>query len=164
MPSPDRPRPGRGRRAAPRRAQRGATVVEFALVMGLLVACVVALVDVTRWCLALASTVEATRAGARIAAVCGLDEATVILRTRQRLQMVDAAPSVDVAVRYLPGGCTPDTCRGVQVAVQDATVAPIGPWSPLGGGPWRLPTRQAYLPREALSSRIDSQPNPICEP
>ena len=147
-------RPAR-RAPALRRAQRGATAVEFALVVTLFVATVLATIDLSRWVFAIVSAGEAARAGARTAVVCSLDAGAAV---RARMApWLSGMQGGTVSIQYLPSGCAArqggsvPTCTGVSVTVRDYA-AP--------GGLWLLralpaPAATAYLPRESLDSSLN---------
>jgi hypothetical protein len=137
------------------RGQRGAAAVEFALVVTMFVATVLATIDLSRWVFAIVSAGEAARAGARTALVCSLEAGSAV-----RARMAPWLNSVQggvVSIQYLPSGCTArqsgssPACTGVSVSVRDYT-APGGLWL-LDALP--VPAVTAYLPRESLDSTLN---------
>jgi len=99
---------------ASRQQQRGAGVVEFALVFLLFLTFVLGLLDFTRLLYTWNAAQEAARAGARYAAVC--DDTTRAADVRALMQrMVPAISSV--AVDWSPAGCTASNCESLRLRV-----------------------------------------------
>ena len=140
---------------AARRGAQGAAAVEFALVVTVFVASVLATIDLSRWVFAIVSAGEAARSGARTAVVCGLEAGA---RVRSRMApWLDGVGGGTVSIQYLPAGCvaqqgsgTP-VCTGVSVTVRDYA-APGGLWL-LDALP--VPPVTAYLTRESLDSALN---------
>lgn len=134
---------------------RGAAALEFAWVVALLLATILATIDLSRWVFAIISAGEAARLGARTAAVCGLDAGPGI-----RARMAPWLGTVDggtLSIEHLPSGCaaqqgsgTP-ACTGVSVTVRNYA-APGGLWL-LARLP--VPPVTAYLTRESLDSSLN---------
>lgn len=140
--------------------QQGHAAVELALVLGLLVLLVTGTVDVARWSLARVSALEATRVGARVAALCDPGETAVGQRTLERLVGVARGghlPRVDVV--YEPAGCTSASCATVTVSLSGGWIRPIAPFMP---AQLALPPSSTTLPREALRSQFHGADNPSC--
>lgn len=121
-----------------------------------LMALVMAGVDVFRWLFAMGSAHVAVREGVRQAAVC--DPGSAGVAARMAPWLATAVPG-RIEVQASPSGCTPDAgrgqaCQSVQVSVSGYAVPPLS-WM-LPSLP--LPTLSSSLPRESLDSRF----NPSC--
>ena len=135
-----------------RKSQRGVAAVEFALIAIILFTLLFGIMEMGRILFMMNTTTEATRLGARLAVVC--DQGASAIKTR----MVDLAGFLtpgNINVAYLPGGCTVDTCRYVNVSVTGITVQSIVPLIPVN---FPMPPFSTTLPRESMSSLN----NPIC--
>ncbi len=145
---------------APSPRARGATIVEFALVVALFVALVLAIVDLGRVLFLWDAAAEATRAGARIAAVC--DVGSPAVGTYMREVLLDQGLSdAQVSVVYAPSGCDASSCTQVTVSLQGYNIALISPFLDyvfhFSAVP-DVPPFSTTLPRESLSSAG----NPVC--
>ena len=134
--------------------QRGATVVEFALVQVVLLTFLLGITDFARMLFTWNAAVEASRAGARYAVVC--DDTTGKARVLARMQAL--LPQIaDIGLAWSPAGCTTSTCRGVTVTITDMKYQWI---SPVGGAaklaPLSMPTFSTYLTREAMGQDPNS--------
>lgn len=160
-----RVRPARTRR--PPVQERGATAVEFALVLSLFITLTLGVVDITRWAMVAQGLQESARLGARLAAVCDLHDPAVKQRVRDRIATLaggtgrSALSAVEptLAVEYLPAGCDAATCTSVRVTLSGAALPGVAPW---WGGDLPLPTAWIEIPREGLRSRVDGRSNPAC--
>jgi Flp pilus assembly protein TadG len=154
------PAPLTKRRTPKARTQAGATAVEFAMVLGLLLTLVLGVMDLGRWLAAAASLHEAARTGARLAVVCDLDDPQVSSRALARLVGLNAlAQAPAMTISREPAGCTTATCERLRVALSGAAMQGAMPW---WGSGLPLPTAQVELPRESLASQIDGRNNPQC--
>ncbi len=99
---------------ASRQQQKGATVVEFALVFLVFLTFVLGLLDFTRLLYTWNAAQEAARAGARYAAVC--DDTTRLAEVRALMQRMVPAIST-VAVDWSPAGCTTGDCESLRLRV-----------------------------------------------
>jgi Flp pilus assembly protein TadG len=97
-----------------RHAQRGSTIVEFALVLLIFLMFLLGIVDFSRMLFTWNAATEATRAGARYAVVCDstADQAAVLSRMQQMLPQITSA-----SVNWNPAGCTPTSCESVTVSI-----------------------------------------------
>ena len=151
-------------KAASRSCQRGSTAVEFALVMLLFLTFLLAVTDFGRMLYTWNAAAEATRAGARYAAVCdaaGANKAQVLAKMQYFMpQLTDANLSV-VWEDEDGNSCTPSTCMGVTVTVNNLTYRWI---SPIAGAaalaPFPMPTFKTFLTREIM--RQDANSPTIC--
>ncbi|MGH9165359.1 MAG: TadE/TadG family type IV pilus assembly protein, partial [Acidimicrobiales bacterium] len=125
----DRPaRPGGGPRR-PRRDQRGAAAVEFALVLPLLLILVFGIVEFGRAYSAKISLTAAAREGARLLALDGTAAAV-------QARVKDSAPSLNPALisfNAITSPCTPGNLVEVQASYPLAWDIPM-----LGSGTWTL--------------------------
>jgi len=141
-----------------KREQAGATVVEFALVLITFLAFMFAILDFSRMLFTWSAVNEATRAGARYAAVCdSTANAALVLAKMQAL-----APQIQTAnIGWDPPGCGPTSCIGVRVTVTGMNynfITPIAGLARLGAIP--MPNFATYLTREDM--RQDTNSAAIC--
>jgi len=128
--------------------QSGATVVEFALVLVIFLTFFLGITDFARMLFTWGAANEATRNGARFAAICDdtANKANVLARMRGMLPQ-----SGDIDLAWNPAGCTPATCEGVTVAITSLNyqwISPIAGSAALAAIP--MPTFSTYLPREIM--------------
>lgn len=137
--------------------QGGATVVEFALVLLTFLMFLLAILDFSRLLFTWNAAAEATRAGARFAAVCddtGQKDA-VLAKMRAMLPEIG-----DISLTWEPAGCDNITCEGVTVRITDIDFQWISPLVGAAGPTLALPNYQTYLPREIM--RRDPNSDLIC--
>ena len=138
--------------------QRGATAVEFALVLLIFATFLLAIVDFSRMLFTWNAANEAARAGARYAVVC--DDTASQAQVLARMQaLVPQITSIDVA--WTPAGCNATTCEGVTVSIVGLDyqwISPIAGLAPLS--PIAMPAFRTYLPREVM--RQDPHSGTIC--
>ena len=143
---------------ARRQRQRGATIIEFALVLVIFLTFLLGIVDFSRMLFAWNSATEAARAGARYAVVCDstLDEAAVLARMQQLMPQV-----ADIDVDWVPSGCNSATCEGVTVSISNMNYQWISPIFGLAGlPPMAMPPFSTFLTREIM--RQDPHSETIC--
>jgi Flp pilus assembly protein TadG len=140
-------------RRQPARRQRGAIAVEFGLSALLLLTVLVGAMEVGRLLWTWNAAVEATRLGARLAAVCDIDDTDIKTRMRERLPA--DVTNANIALSYTnPGGagtCTVANCVFVSVALQNYSHTLLVPL-PSTLGSIALPPFSTTLPREVLNS------------
>lgn len=137
----------------PRQRQRGAAIVEFAFVALLFFMLLLGVMEFGRWMYTLNAATEATRWGARLAAVCSQNDP--IIKTRMRV-MFNVNPATQISIQYAPPGCTVGTCQTVEVSLTNVTFTPLIPFL---GVPVPLPGFSTSLPRELMNSAG----NPVCQ-
>ncbi len=140
--------------------QQGAAAVEFALVASVFFTLWLGAMEFGRVLYLWNTAAEATRWGARIATVCDLDDAQIKGRMMGLMPMLGAA---DIAVSYLPGGCTVDTCESVTVQLTATT--PVQTYIPFLPTNLILPSFTTTLTRESLQSvwpGAAGGANPVC--
>ena len=138
--------------------QRGATAVEFAIVAAVFLLLLLGMMEMGRMLYYWNAAVEATRLGARVAAVCDVDDSAI--KTRMQ-EILDLLPTGQIDVVYKPAGCNLNTCTSVTVSVlAGTTVATYIPFVPLA---LTLPAFSTTLPRESMRSDIDGIANPVCD-
>lgn len=138
--------------------QRGTTAVEFAIVVALFLVLLLGMMEMGRVLYYWNAAVEATRLGARVAAVCDVNDSAI--KTRMQ-NILDQLPTAQISVVYAPGGCDLNTCTSVTVSVlAGTTVATYIPFVPLA---LTLPAFSTTLPRESMRSAIDGIANPMCD-
>lgn len=135
-----------------RKSQQGVAAVEFALIAVILFTLLFGIMEMGRILFMMNTTTEATRLGARLAVVC--DQNAVAIKSRM-VGLAGFLTPGNINVAYLPGGCTVDTCRYVNVSVTGITVQSIVPLIPVN---FPMPPFSTTLPRESMSSLN----NPIC--
>ena len=110
-----------------RRNQRGTTVVEFAIVGVVFFTVLFALIDLSRLYFDMAALDESTRRGARVAAVCPINDPQ-IEQVALFGGLVPTLGTANILVQYLdedgavvgsPGGAGYGTIRYVRVAIQN---------------------------------------------
>ncbi|ROZ76635.1 TadE/TadG family type IV pilus assembly protein [Ramlibacter sp. WS9] len=145
-----------------RRLQKGATSVEFALVFLIFLTFVLAVTDFSRMLYTWNAAGEATRAGARYAAVCDdtFNQAAVLARMQNVLPQIT---TINVLWEDELGNtsCTPATCAGVTVTIVGLQYRWISPIAGLAAlAPMAMPTFKTYLPREIMGQ--DPNSSTIC--
>ncbi|UXU85332.1 TadE/TadG family type IV pilus assembly protein [Burkholderia sp. S-53] len=129
-----------------RRAQRGATVVEFALIASVLIMLLLGIFEFGRVLFYWNTASEAVRLGARTAVVCDVNAAGVAKRVTALLPLLSSA---NVSVNYSPASCDINTCSFVTVSVTNVTVKTMIPFMNVTV---RMPPFTTTLPRESLNS------------
>ena len=132
--------------------QRGVLVVEFALVALIFFTLLLGIMEFGRLMFTLNAAAEATRWGARLAAVCDLGEPNIRTKMRSLLMGVSEA---QISIQYAPAFCDASNCRTVAVSLVDATFTPLIPFM---NAVIPLPSFTTSLPREMMSSAG----NPVC--
>ena len=128
--------------------QRGATIVEFSLVLIIFLTFLLGVLDFSRLLYTWNVTNEATRAGARYAVVCAApaDSSRILTAMQQRVPQIAA---IDVV--WEPAGCDASSCEGVNVSVTNLQFKWV---SPLPGALAQkiinMPGFTTYLPREMM--------------
>lgn len=139
--------------------QRGSAAVEFALVGVLFLTLMMAITSFGHWLFTLEMVADATRLGARIAAVCDVGDGVIKSRMQQRLPQLSLATS-DLTLTYVPAGCNKSTCQAVQVALNGVS---YHPWIPFLASAFSIPPFTTTLPRESLESvNLAGETNPVC--
>ncbi|GAB2476522.1 MAG: TadE/TadG family type IV pilus assembly protein [Comamonas sp.] len=129
-------------------AQRGATIIEFALGFLIFLMLFLGLVDFSRLLYTWAAANEAARAGARYAVVCDdtTQKTTVLTYMQARLPQIN-----DIDIAWSPSGCTTATCQGATVTITDLKFQWIAPLVGKGlQAAIPMPKFSTYLPREAM--------------
>jgi hypothetical protein len=134
--------------------QCGSVIVEFALTVSLLLT----IMELSRMMFYWNTATEATRLGARIAAVCALDHAEIRHRMTTLFPIIVDA---DIQIEYWPGGCSASDCEQLTVSIAKPDrlqlsipllSQPLLPW----------PKFSTSLPRESMNSNIAGSANPVC--
>lgn len=141
--------------------QRGAAVVEFALVAMIFFVLLIGIFEFGRVMFTWNSAVEATRRGARLAVVCNLDVVQIKAQMRNILPVIADG---DILITYRPSGCNVNTCESVTVEIlpgsQSASAYQY--YIPFLNSAWKIPEFSTTLPRESLSSGTGLDANPDC--
>jgi hypothetical protein len=128
--------------------QSGSTAVEFALVLIVFLTFFLGITDFARMLFTWGAANEASRNGARFAAICDdtANKAKVLARMRGILPRIG-----DINLAWNPVGCTSATCEGVTVTITQLDyqwISPIAGVAHLAAIP--MPTFSTYLPREIM--------------
>lgn len=143
-----------------RRKQRGAAMVEFAVVAAVFCTLLIGICEFGRVLFYWNTASEATRLGARTAAVCDADAS--VIKTKMTALLPLLATS-NVSLSYLPAGCDADTatarssCTFVTVSVTGVTVQTMIPFVPLT---LTMPPLATTMLRESLAT---STGGPVCQ-
>lgn len=137
---------------------RGATTVEFALVLVVFLTFMLGITDFGRMLFTWNAATETARAGARYAVVC--DDTTQAAAVLSRMQQL--LPQVrTINVTWQPSGCNAATCQGVTVTITGLNYQWISPIAGLAAlAPISMPTFSTYLPRERM--RQDPHSAAVC--
>lgn len=137
--------------------QGGAAAVEFALVAIVFFILLLGIVEMGRVLFTWNAATEATRYGARVAAVCDINDSAIVNRM-QRIMPNLAAGNVGIA--YLPDGCNKSNCTYVRVSLVDLQVTTH---IPVVSALLSVPPFATVIPRESLeSTNSDGEENPVC--
>jgi Flp pilus assembly protein TadG len=138
--------------------QLGSTAIEFALVLFLFLTFMLGITDFSRMLYSWNAANEATRAGARYAAVCdNTANAAQVLAKMQALM-----PQVQtINLAWDPAGCDPTSCVGVNVTITSLDYQWISPIAGLAQlAPIPMPSFSTYLTRESM--RQDPHSGDMC--
>jgi Flp pilus assembly protein TadG len=143
----------------PKSLQSGSTAVEFALVLLIFFTFLLAVTDFSRMLYTWNAAAEATRAGARYAAVCDdkAKKGNVLAKMQQMLpQLTDA--NLSLAWEDDAGNsCTTATCTGVTVTIVNLKYRWISPIAGLAAlAPMPMPTFKTFLTREIMGTDPNS--------
>ncbi len=146
-----------------RHSQRGATAVEFALTLIFFLTVVLGILDFSRMLWTWNAANEATRWGARTAAVCDQGAAAVVRNmqvflpqlTTENVQVTwfDEAGQVSTT-------CDATSCAGVEVRIRDLNYQWISPVGFSTYGAIGMPGFSTYLPREVMGQ--DPESSTVC--
>ncbi|KUZ83808.1 pilus assembly protein TadG [Burkholderia ubonensis] len=135
-----------------RRAERGATVVEFALVAAIFCTLLIGICEFGRVLFYWNTASEAMRLGARTATVCDADASVIKQRITTLMPLLKAS---NVTLTYTPSGCDSDpttarsTCTFVTLQVTGITIKTLIPFVKINVP---MPSFSTTLPRESLMS------------
>jgi hypothetical protein len=157
MRAPYRPGPSR---------QRGAAVVEFALVAMIFFVLLIGIFEFGRVMFTWNTAVETTRRGARLAVVCDMDNDEI------KAKMIEMLPIItvdDIEIEYFPidssePGCNANSCELVTVSILPDNQTAFQYYIPLLNSAWKIPEFSTTLTRESLSSGTAPDNNPDCFP
>jgi Flp pilus assembly protein TadG len=140
-----------------RHRQRGATAVEFAIVASLFLTLMLGIMEMGRVLYYWNAAVEATRLGARVAAVCDVNAPAIKTQMQTILSIL---PAAKIDISYEPSPCDLNTCTSVTVSIlSGASVPTYIPFVPLA---LKLPAFSTTLPRESMLSTVGGIANPVC--
>ncbi|MBN3817652.1 pilus assembly protein [Paraburkholderia sp. Se-20369] len=135
-----------------RRGQRGATVVEFALVAAIFCTMLIGICEFGRVLFYWNTASEAMRLGARTATVCDADATVIKQRITTLMPLLKAS---NVSLTYTPAGCDSDpttarsSCTFVTLQVTGITIKTLIPFVKINVP---MPSFSTTLPRESLMS------------
>ncbi|HDR8962829.1 TPA: pilus assembly protein [Burkholderia vietnamiensis] len=129
-----------------RRGQRGATIVEFALISSILVMLLLGIFEFGRVLFYWNTATEAMRLGARTAIVCDVNAAGIVKRVKSMLPILADA---NVAVTYTPSGCDVSSCSFVTLSITNLAVQTMIPFVNVA---LTMPPFTTTLTRESLNS------------
>lgn len=144
-----------------KRHSRGATLIEFSLVLLIMLTFVLGLFDFSRMLYTWNAATEATRAGARYAVVCDdvSHKDAVVARMQQLMPELNDASKVSMV--WQPSGCTHASCEGVTVSLSNVTYQWISPIAGIAGvPPVTLPPFSTFVTREVM--RQDTHSAALC--
>lgn len=133
--------------------QHGMAAVEFALIASLLFTLLLGIAEFGRLLFYWNTATEASRLGARVAAVCDLNDSEI---KRRMTALFPLLADSDIVVDYLPAGCIKTSCQ--QITVRITASSPIQTFIPFVPLSITLPPFKTTLPRESLTSTS----NPVC--
>jgi Flp pilus assembly protein TadG len=134
----------------------GGTAVEFALVLIIFLMFLFGILDFTRMLFTWGAANEASRNGARYAAICDdtANKAKVLARMQTILPQIK-----DINLAWSPTGCNSTNCEGVTVTITKLNyqwISPLAGQGPLAAIP--MPTFSTYLPREIMKQDAVAAP------
>ena len=139
-----------------KRKQLGAAAVEFALVLLIFLTFFLGITDVARMLFTWSAANEATRHGARFAAICDDTSNAAQVLARMRGIMPEIS-SIDLA--WNPVGCTTATCESVTVTITSLNYHWISPVAGIASLPViSMPTFSTTLPRETMKQDAVAAP------
>lgn len=143
-------------------SQRGAAIVEFALVAVVFFTVVLGIMDFGRLLFTWNAVAEATRAGARVAVVCDKGAARVLTTMQKFAPVTSANVKIDWydSTGAISTTCDSSSCAGVAVRVQSLTITPFSPVGWIGFSTLTVPPFSTYLPREIMGQ--DAGSSSVC--
>jgi len=134
---------------SPLKNQKGLYLIEFALISGAFFLTVFTVIDMARIFYLLNAASEATRHGARVAAVCDVNDAQI------KTSMIDKIGNAnltegEIDVSYQPGGCDVSNCETITVSLTNVS------FNTILGFTVSSPDFATTLPRESMSSTNNS--------
>jgi Flp pilus assembly protein TadG len=146
-------------------AQRGAAIIEFAIVCVVFVTLLLSIMDLGRILFIWNAAGEATRWGARVAIVC--DKPTPDQVRDKMRKILPSLSNGNIQINYYnPEGtvdntCDASTCKGVEVKITGYAVQPVSPF--MGVVMPVVPAFSTYLPRESMqATSSQGDQNPVC--
>lgn len=135
-------------------------IVEFAFVAMIFFTLLLGIMEFGRWLFTLNAAAEATRWGARLAAVCSKDAPVIEAKMRFMLGSLDPNRTDQISIQYTPTGCDATNCEAVTVSLTNVSFTPLIPFM---GVAVPIPPFTTSLPRELMNSTVDGTANPVCE-
>lgn len=135
--------------------EKGATAVEFAIIVALLLTLLLGILEVGRILFYMNTASEATRWGARCAVVSSINDDRIKAGMIQKLPLL---ASDNINIDYSPSGCSVSSCRSITVSIQNVNVETHIPFIPFNIS---IPSFSTTLPRESLETIVDTT-HPNC--
>ena len=142
------------------RAQAGATLIEFSLILVVFLTFLLGIVDFSRMLWTWNAANEATRWGARTSVVCDKGAAAVLKNMKAFLPQL-TADNVQIdwygANGTIDNTCSAANCTAVRVQIKELDyqwIAPVG-FSTVART-FRMPGFSTYLPREIMGQDLNS--------
>jgi len=140
--------------------QKGSVLVEFALTAPIYFLILFGIIEYGRILYAMNLASEATRHGARVAAVCNMNATGIRNQMRTRMpSLTDQNITVAYATETGNTSCTQATCATVTVRVVGLNLRAFIPYAPFN---LTLPSFSTTLPRESLSNGTGNDLNTLC--
>lgn len=129
--------------------QQGLYLVEFTIISALFLLTVFTVIDMARVFYMLNAASEITRYGARVAAVCDLNDPDIKGAMIQKIASGSGTPFVssdDISITYMPQGCDQSNCQLISVSLSNVVISTII------GVDVNVPNYLTTLPRESMIS------------
>lgn len=134
-----------------KREQKGATIVEFAVVLPLFLTFLLGVMEFSRLLYTWNAANEATREGARYAVVCADPTSNTHIVERMQIVMPEISAG-SVQVVWQPAGCDANSCEGVTVSLTGMKYTWMTPIAGAVSVPViQMPGFSTYLQREMMS-------------
>ncbi|HSR01956.1 MAG TPA: TadE/TadG family type IV pilus assembly protein [Methylophilaceae bacterium] len=131
------------------KSQKGLYLIEFALISGAFFLTIFVIIDMARVFYLLNAASEATRYGARVAAVCDVNDPQIKTSMINRIGSANLATG-EIDVSYFPAGCSVSNCETLTVSLTNVS------FSTILGFTVNAPDFATTLPRESMNSANNS--------
>ena len=131
------------------KSQKGLYLIEFALISGAFFLTIFVIIDMARVFYLLNAASEATRHGARVAAVCDINDPQIKTSMIDRIGSANLTTG-EIDVSYLPAGCGVNNCQILTVSLTNVS------FNTILGFSVNAPDFATTLPRESMNSANNS--------